>query len=164
MSKHEIMNSDWQVCPDGKISNLAARLKRQDRRPVTRFAAPVILCVLSGLLAVQITNASYVERERINRIGGISCADVIRQADKYILGKITGSLRTDMGFHLSNCPNCSKQVRGIAKRDLLGHLLGTSEVYVAAPKAISHRKNWCDDAPVVRAPVVAQKVLASIHQ
>ena len=164
MSNHEIMNSDWQECPDGKIRSLATRLKRQDRRPVTRFAAPVVLCVLSGLLAVQFAYASHAERERINRIGGISCAAVIRQADQYILGRITGSLRTDMGFHLSNCPNCSKQVRGIAKRDLISHLLGTGDVVVAAPKTLSRRKTWCDDAPAARVPVVARKVLASIEK
>jgi hypothetical protein len=163
MSKQLTTRNDWQSCPTGKIGAFSARLKRQDRRP-TRIVAPLILFVLSGALAVQITHASHMERERMNRIGGISCADVIAHADDYIIGKITGSMRSDMGFHLSNCPNCSKQVRGIAKRDVIGELLGSSQPTVRY-KAIASRKKWCDDhqVPAQRKPVVAQKIIASVN-
>lgn len=166
MSAISTSNGGWQDVPDGKIGALTARLRKQERRPIAvRIAAPSLLFLLSGLLAVQITHASYIEQERNNRIGGVSCSDVVRQADNYIIGKITGSLRTDIGFHLSNCPNCSKQVRGIAKRDVLGELLGASS---SAPptRAVAQRKKWCDDnnAPTVRQPVVAQKVFASVSK
>lgn len=166
MSEISTVNGGWQDVPDGKIGALAARLRKQERRPVaTRMAAPVTLFLLSGLLAVQFTHASHVEFERINNIGGISCSDVVRQADNYIVGRITGSVRSNIGFHLSNCPNCSKQVRGIAHRDVLSNLLGAN---TAAPaiRAVPQRKKWCDDRPVptVRKPVVAQKVLASAGQ
>jgi hypothetical protein len=163
MSEHSTINGGWQDVPDGKIGALSARLRKQERRPVAvRIVAPTLLFLLSGVLAVQITHASYIEQERNNRIGGISCSDVVRQADNYIIGKITGSLRTDIGFHLSNCPNCSKQVRGIAKRDVLGELLGANSS-APAPRTISQRKKWCEDSnvPTVRQPVVAQKVFAS---
>jgi hypothetical protein len=110
-----MVSGDWQDCPDGQIGAFAARLKKQERRPASRVIAPLMLFMLSGLLAVQFTHASNMELDRINRIGGISCADVVAHADEYITGKIQGSLRADMGLHLSNCPHCSKQVRGIAK-------------------------------------------------
>lgn len=162
MSKEQIFADNWQACPEGKIGAFAARLKRQERRPVARLAAPLILCMLSGALVVQLTYASQMERERVNRIGGISCADVVRQADAYIVGKITGSLRSDMGFHLSNCPNCAKQVRGIANRDFFSQLFSSQdESPVPVRKQGSQRKKWCDDddPSAARQPVVAQKVV-----
>ncbi len=163
--------SGWENCPDGKIGNFTSRLKARQRRSPVRFSYVAVLAVLSGILAVQLSEASQMELERLSRKGGVSCTEVLANIDRYIRGEITGEFRSQMGFHLSNCPHCARTVRGVAKKDVLSGLFSGlssphTDMIAAAPR--TNRKRCDIDAPVrsvtPRTPIVAQKVLAAAGQ
>jgi len=166
MTNRSTAEFDWADCPAGKIGDFAARLKTKQRRSPRRWAPVAMLVVLTGLLVVQLTEASQMELKRFSQFGGVSCEEALARADAYIRGELNPDVRSQVGFHFSNCPRCARQVRGVAKRDLLHNLFGASEPVVREESlaARSPRRRHCDDDEVAapRTPVVAQKVLAAV--
>jgi hypothetical protein len=158
MSDQNLADSSWEDCPEGKIRHFAARLNARQRRSPVRWSYVATLMVLSGILAVRLTEASQTEL----KIGGITCTELMARVDDYINGDIKGEMASQMGFHLSNCPHCARQVRGIAKKDVLSRLFGTNDFVYHDGAALSQpaKRKWCDDPAPKRTPVVAQKVLA----
>src|SRR3990172_7515079 len=128
MTEPNLMEAAWKDCPSGKISALASRLNTRPRRSPVRWSYVATLAVLSGILAVRLSEASHSEMERIARIGYISCSEVLSRVDDHIRGSIQGELRSQIGFHLSNCPNCARQVRGMGKKEFFGGLFGTASL------------------------------------
>jgi hypothetical protein len=100
-------NALWEPCPPGEFARLSRKLcARRQRRTFLRAAALTAVTAAAGG-AAWLALGAY--RTPTNP-GGISCSEVMRLADDYQSGKITGCLREQIRNHLAQCPECSTRI------------------------------------------------------
>lgn len=91
----------WEPCPPGEVRQLVQRIRGQRRRrAVLQVATGAVgLGLIAGVLLLGRTPGDAL-------YGGISCSEVMAQADAFVAGALHGELLDRIEQHLTACSHC----------------------------------------------------------
>ena len=103
---------DWQDCPPGAVQELADRL-RQRRRHQQLTKVSQIGGAAVVLLAVGIWFA-FGNHQPV--LAGMTCSEVIEQAEDYVAGRLQAAVNGRIEEHLSHCEVCRERIAEMKSR------------------------------------------------
>lgn len=126
---HNFNTSDeWASLPTGSLAGFAKQDRNRRRKAISIATLPVVLlAVLLGTWAVLGTNVpDGPQRLHPEYLGGISCLEVIKQTDLYLVGQFEDDYLARIEQHLLDCPSCLTKYDRRAEEQGLEFPLGNS--------------------------------------
>jgi len=107
-------DADWQACPHGTLTGLAARQRsRVVRRRLSNGVAVLAGCLL--LLAPVLLMRNVTDPAPVNQpYGGLSCHEVVERMDAFFAASLQAPFRQRVLKHLNDCPSCQRQYQRTA--------------------------------------------------
>jgi len=140
-SEQTTQDSEWSQCESGEIGHLVGRMQANRRHRQLR----TISTVGSAMVVVLVAALMFMKPPQ-NHVGGISCKDVISQAEEYLADRIKASLRDQIDIHLAGCEKCRDHIEGMQVQSDTG--TPTGEIPVVSHAPISRDPNDTDDFSV----------------
>lgn len=137
-------NGEWRDCKSGEIHNMvrAQRLARQRRQLSQASFVGVSFLVLLSVVIWSIPNP-LASNERAK--GGVTCAEVIDQAEDFIAGRLAQAIREKFDIHLSKCPSCLRHFDSLRDQEVsiggAADEIAKATIVNTAQNAVAHHQS-----------------------
>lgn len=107
-----VSNGEWIDCKSGEIHKMIdAQRRLRQRRQLSQ--ASFIGASLLVLFSVAIWSIPNPQGSNERAKGGVTCAEVIDQAEDFIAGRLVQVMHSKFEIHLSKCPACLRHFESL---------------------------------------------------
>ena len=109
-------DNSWEPCSDGEIKSLVTSVRSSKQRTktlrsVTLFATITSVALLCSLAFINPDQP----KPNGKQIGGLSCAEVLAQAEQYQNGTVSDELKEQIHLHLAHCKYCERKYNQLSQ-------------------------------------------------